>query len=218
MTQRRNQRQTMRQHSQTCWGRFVRDFLLVSFAFLFAVILGFGSSYFLLEDGRRVSARTYGVWYGWPEIGSPDISPYQRAELARSSLLSLGRAEGIAFYAETDEAGEPLSGQCTYRISGDVPKSSAWTLQAVPHETVLIGERQRRTTDDAPLFRSSQEMNYQPNGRFDLTVANRAMPNNWLKSPDGQFQLVLRIYDTNAFVVIGHETVNLPKVIKEACA
>lgn len=195
----------------------MRNFLLIAFSFILAVIVGFGSTFYLLEDGKRISARTYGVWFGWPEIGSPDISPYQRADLARSGVLSLGRAEGIVFYAQTDENGDSLNSKCTYSIAGQMPRSSAWTIQSAPRHSGYIASSKAQALPTGPFFRSSHEINYQDKGTFDLTVAHRAMPNNWLPTPEGEFQLILRIYDTNAFVIVGHETVSLPTVVKKSC-
>ena len=67
----------------------MRTLLLVSLAFVIAMIVGFGGTISVLNDGRQVTAKQYGQWYGWPEAGNADIDPYLRAELARSGKLQL---------------------------------------------------------------------------------------------------------------------------------
>ena len=59
----------------------------------------------------RSSARSRsGAWTAWPHAGSPDADPYSIAMLARTGEVPLGAGEGIAFTAEIDSDGAPLSG------------------------------------------------------------------------------------------------------------
>ena len=56
-----------------------------------------------------------GVWSAYPAAGTPDADPYSKARAARKAYLALGTAEGLPFYARSDnsgrQAGRPSS--CT---------------------------------------------------------------------------------------------------------
>lgn len=82
---------------------------------------GFGSAYYMVENGRQLTASKYGAWYGWPSSGGTATHPYRRAALARSGALQLGRAEGVVFTAAKDDSGEELTNNCNYRIFGGTP-------------------------------------------------------------------------------------------------
>ena len=183
-----------------------------------ALVTGFGLSAYTLEDGRRVTAREYGAWYGWPQIGAASLDPYARASLARSGGLQLGRAEGISFHATSDENGRQLDGRCTYTISGTLPKSSAWSIQV--NRTAKSGFLGFGTPNHQPVpisYLTNGEMTFQEDGQFVLSLAARAQTGNWLELPQGAFHLTLKIYDTNAFVTVGSDKVQLPRLIKGEC-
>ena len=61
-----------------------------------------------LTRGVAFGALTIGAWTAWPKTGSVDIDPYARAIIARSGELPIGTGDGVAFYARTDDAGQPL--------------------------------------------------------------------------------------------------------------
>jgi hypothetical protein len=84
----------------------------------------------VLDNTQGTGALTIGAWTAFPNIGSPDADPYSRARTSREGILALGSAEGIAFTATTDSAGDTLRSECSYRIEGDVPASRFWTLVA----------------------------------------------------------------------------------------
>lgn len=197
----------------------MRTLLLVSLAFVIAMIVGFGGTISALNDGRQVTAKQYGQWYGWPEAGNADIDPYLRAELARSGKLQLGRAEGVVFNAENDEDGEPLSGDCTYTISGQMPRSSVWTIRAKPTTNPgFLPFASEPSTQGAFNYLVSSELQFDGDDIAEIVVSAMPSAGNWLKAPNKRYSLALSIYDTNAFVVVGNETVTLPTIKKGKCS
>lgn len=172
-----------------------------------ALGVGFGLSYFSLEDGRELTATQYGVWSGWPDLGTAQIDPYARAHLARQGMLPLGKGEGVQFFAQKDGAGEPLNGQCQYVLSGNMPNHALWTLQVRdPANQQVFGHV------------DSGSMQYGPMGELRLAIAPKVQPGNWINT-DGlrNIELLLTLYDTNAFSSLGSEEIDLPQLNLEAC-
>jgi len=189
----------------------LRNAFHIVFTLLVALSVGFGSAYYMVENGREMTATTYGSWFGWPETGGSDIDPYRKATLARSGALQLGRAEGVVFTATHDDAGENLVGGCTYLISGTTPSASAWTLRAMP-----IGPN---VSDKNTVYLTSFQINRHNDGTFDITTSPDAQPGNWLSTANmNRMEFILSFYDTNAFLVVGQETTVLPALQKVSCS
>lgn len=177
-----------------------------------AICVGFGASYYALTDGRLFAAVRVGPWAAWPDVGQPAPNPYTRAYLARSGILQLGYAEGIQFTAFTDNAGDPLDANCTYRVTGFVPGASFWTLVATdlggvniaasPDLLALHSERVARTGD----------------GALSASISARLAPGNWLEIEDsGAFKLLLTLYDAVVFSG-GNTTIEeMPSIAKVEC-
>jgi hypothetical protein len=189
----------------------LRNALYIVFTLLVALILGFGTSYYMVENGREMSAQRFGVWYGWADAGGADTDPYSKAVSARSGALQLGRAEGVVFTATQDQSGAFLSGSCSYLISGSTPSASVWTLRAAP-----MAENAENTDVE---YLTSLQINRNAGGTFTITVSPNAAHGNWLPTPDsGKLKFILSFYDTNAFLVSGHELAVLPTVQKVNCS
>mgnify|MGYP001809776472 CR=1 FL=1 len=160
-------------------------------AIIIAAAVGFGSALMVLDRERIFGAVTRGAWTAWPALGSPSADPYSRAELARSGTVPLGSGEGIAFLADSDDSGAPLSGRCDYRVAGQTPPARLWTLTAEDGEGNLYETPARRSGFN------SREILRREDGSFTITVAADVAPGNWLPvAGDGPIRLTLRLYDT----------------------
>lgn len=172
-----------------------------------ALGVGFGLSYFSLEGGREMSATQFGVWSGWPELGTAQIDPYARAYLTRQGMLPLGKGEGTQFFAHKDRAGEPLWGQCRYVLAGKMPLHALWTLQLRdPSSKRVFGHVHSGT------------MQYGDSGDIRLAIAPTAQSGNWINT-DGlhHFELLLTLYDTTVFSSLGADEIKMPQIDLEAC-
>ena len=132
-----------------------------------------------------------GPWTTWPGVGTASIDPYARAIQARSGEVALVAAVGVMFVADRDSSGAPLSGRCTYRISGPLPYARLWTLglDTVSGGTVDNAARRHAFTSAGILRRQD--------GSFTIEVSPVVHPGNWLPAPaGGPFILVLRLYET----------------------
>src|SRR3954467_1375348 len=167
--------------------------LLIGLLFSFAVaaIFGLGLTQFALTRGTAFGAITIGAWTAWPKTGTADIDPYARAAIARSGELPIGSGDGVAFFASTDDVGRPLDGRCTVTLAGTTPAARFWTITLYDLDGRLIPNAADR------YGFTSQEISRRADGTFEIMLAPRARPGNWL--PTGgidRYVVVLRLYDT----------------------
>jgi hypothetical protein len=183
------------------------------FALAIAAAIGLGATWIALTRGTAYGGVTIGAWTAWPKNGTPGIDPYARAMVARTGELPVGSGDGVAFYARTDDAGQPLDGRCDVLLSGITPQARFWTLTLYDPEGRLVANSVQRQGF------TSQEIIRRADGSFDVTVGPRARPGNWL--PTGgveKYVLALRLYDTP----IGMATrtgrdAPMPSIVKRAC-
>jgi hypothetical protein len=177
-----------------------------------ALAIGFGLSWYALTDGRFFGAAQIGPWTAWPRAGSPSPDPYTRAYLARSGALQLGQGEGVQFVATTDSDGQPLSRACRYRIEGNTPTATFWTLVPVAANGAGIAR-----PDGSPGFESAR-LARANDGSVVLYVGKTLAPLNWLEiTGDGPFQLLLTLYDSTVFTSAGTGDGTLPAINREGC-
>ncbi len=167
--------------------------LLIGFLFAFAVaaIFGLGLTQFALTRGTAFGATTIGAWTAWPKTGTAEIDPYARAAIARSGELPIGSGDGVAFFATSDDTGRVLDGRCVVTLSGTTPAARFWTVTLYDHDGRLIPNAADR------YGFTSQEIARRADGSFEIALAPRARPGNWL--PTGgidRYVVVLRLYDT----------------------
>lgn len=169
----------------------MRLLLGLLFAFVVAAIVGLGATFFTLTRGVAFGAFTIGAWTSWPKTGTADIDPYARASIARSGQLPTGLGDGVVFLARSDDSRRPLDGRCNVTVSGTTPQARFWTITLYDTEGRLVGNALNR-----PGF-TSHEIVRKSDGSFDLTIAPRARPGNWL--PSGgieRYVLLMRLYDS----------------------
>lgn len=177
-----------------------------------ALFVGFGLSYLALGDKGLVGTFRVGPWVAWTEVGSPRPDPYTRAYASRSGALQLARAEGIRFSASRDSDGQKLERACTYRVDGTTPVSAFWTLVATDNEGRIISR------PGAALAMNSQRLAREDDGRAIIRVSSKLAAGNWLEiTGEGNFELVLRLYDTSVFSGFGDFLDGLPAILREAC-
>jgi hypothetical protein len=189
--------------------------LLLGSLLCFAVAagVGLGSTWLALTNGTAFGAIQIGAWQAWPKTGTMDIDPYARAAIARIGALPLGLGDGVSFIATTDDAGRPLDGRCDVRVSGTTPQARFWTLTLYDPEGQLVPNSLNRQGF------TSQELIRKSDGSFDITVAPRARPGNWLPTGGAEhYTLALRLYDTPVGIATrtGREA-PMPTIVLGAC-
>jgi hypothetical protein len=169
----------------------VRLLIGVLFSLLVAAVIGLGSTWSALTRNVAFGAMRIGSWTAYPKSGGAEIDPYSRAAIARSGELPIGIGDGVVFIARTDDAGRRLDGRCDVLLSGTTPQARFFTLTLYGPDGRLIANSLNRHGF------TSQELVRKADGRFDIIVAARARPGNWL--PTGgveRYVLVMRFYDS----------------------
>ena len=134
---------------------------------------------------------TIGSWTAWPKTGTADADPYAQASIARIGRLPTALGDGVAFTASADDNGRPLDGRCDVVLAGVTPAARFWTLTLYKGDGELVANSINR------YGFTSQEIARHADGSFEIVVAPRANPGNWL--PTGgieRYVLLLRLYDT----------------------
>jgi hypothetical protein len=191
----------------------VRLLLGTLFALVVAAVVGLGATYFALTRGAAFGPLTIGSWTAWPKTGTVDADPYAQASIARSGRLPTALGDGVAFTALRDDKGRVLDGRCAVVLSGVTPAARFWTLTLYNFDGELVANSLNR------YGFTSQEIVRHADGSFEIVVAPRANPGNWL--PTGgveRYQLLLRLYDTAVGVSTkaGRE-VPMPAVTVRSC-
>jgi len=169
----------------------VRLLLGSLFALIVAAAVGLGSTYIALTRGAAFGPLTIGSWTAWPKTGTADADPYAQASIARIGRLPTALGDGVSFTASSDDKGRPLDGRCDVVLAGVTPAARFWTVTLYNADGELVANSISRYDF------TSQEIVRHADGSFEIVVAPRAKPGNWL--PTGgveRYVLLLRLYDT----------------------
>lgn len=169
---------------------------LLVYALLLALAVGFGSAYWMTSGPFPLSEVRIGPWQYWPNIGSSNTDPYAKAMIARDAFLPLATGEGLELTTVRDSVGNPLRSSCSYRIGPTMPAARYWTLTLYDPKSRLPVQV---TTQRSGI--TSREIVRNENGEFSINLSQQVKPGNWLQLPqDGDFRLVLRLYDIPASI------------------
>lgn len=180
---------------------------------LLGLLLGGGLSWYSIQTTRGFGALKVGVWTAWPLAGDINSDPYTRAKVAAEGEVPLGAAEGIAFHANNDSAGNPLRRECTYRIAGQTPLARLWTAAA--HDP--SGQVLRKANGEPSAFVSWRVVRLDAS-KLEMTVGPLPTSSNWLEvTGNGIYKLVLRFYDTSITGSGGLLDAEMPALEQIAC-
>jgi hypothetical protein len=194
--------------------RPVSTVLLVIYATVLALGLGFGSAWWMLSGDYPFGVVAIGAWKAAPAVGSPKADPYSRAILTRRGDVSLAIGEGLTLSARVDSTGRALDSACSYRIGTTTPQSRFWTLTLYDKAGAVA------TTELGRSGFTSSEVLRDQEGHFTIELSRDARPGNWLQLPaEGTFMLVLRLYDTPASAASASlDPASIPKIERLGCA
>ena len=191
----------------------LKNAILTLLSLAIAIGLGGYSVWYALNAQDGVGAIRIGQWTAFPEVGTLAADPYSKARVAREGVLALGQAEGLAFVAERDDAGEPLKRECAYSIEGSYPTARFWTLYAADQSLGVIDTGKPRQS-----ALQSYDMLRRPDNSVVISVGSRPAPGNWLLTGgSGKMYFVLTFYDTPIASSTGLSDVTLPRILKAGC-
>ena len=156
-----------------------------------------------------------GPWHTSTTVGSAAANPYVRAEIARTGLLALNRAETIYFEARTDDEGRPLRAACAYDITGGAIASRWWSITAYGDDFFLIPNAEKRFSATAATLHKTAD------GAFTIALGPARRGVDWLPTGDmgGGFNLLVRLYNPEPGIALEPGRAKLPGIKRVgACA
>lgn len=193
----------------------VRTTLLIFLTLAIAICGGAASVAFVLDRDTKLGSLRVGSWTAYPDPGSGSADPYARAQAAVEGVLALGRAEGLAFFADTDDDGAALRAECTYSISGETPLTRFWTLRSEP-DNHAAANRISQAPSHGTL--QSRAILRDANNNLEISVGATPAPGNWLRTEgEGRMRLVLTIYDAPLRGGPMAETLTMPAIKQVSC-
>jgi hypothetical protein len=187
-------------------------------AVLVALVIGGAIGYFavgpMLNLITNLSVVKNGPWATSLAIGSTSANPYIRAWVAKHALLALTKSETIYLTAYVDDNGEPLLGNCDYRIESKAPDTRWWSITAYGSDDFLIPNEQMRYSW------SCTEMKLEPDGSFRIYLSRTPKEGCWLPAGDAKkLSVTLRLYNPGPVYYDSKTlgTVELPHIVKEGC-
>lgn len=188
-------------------GFLVRLFL----ALVAALAIGASSAWFALDTVPQSDFIANGAWRIAPSLSDTKLSLYERAALAKASLLLPDYREALYLTATQDETGAPLRGNCTYRIEGTSLPARWWSISAYGPKHFLIPNPQNRYALNGREIAA-------PDGSFVLHVSSGDQAKHWLPLDDASgFSLTLRLYQPDPWIIAAPGDFNAPRLIKESC-
>lgn len=174
--------------------------------------LGYCTADYSMQEGLATVSVRNGPWIVWPLAGSEDADPYTRAHFAANGHLPLTAFEALTFRATTDDHGLLLDQSCEYVVEGRAFKTRWWSLTAYETDRTFIQNPAQRYSFN------SQNIVYNGQGEFEVTLASEVRPGNWLPlSKSGIFQLTLRLYNPDTELRSNLQELFLPKIKKVGC-
>lgn len=179
---------------------------------VFGLLLGFGSALQVLKSGQLRGGIEVGPWGSNGAIGSTGADMYTRARVALYGLFALDRKETMYFTADRDSGGEPLSGNCTYRIEGRDLAARWWSVTAYGPDSFLIA-------NEANVFSFAKTtVKREADGSYIVRVSAEKQQGNWLPVKAGEaFDLTARFYNPDPSVAADPNSAVLPSIVKEGC-
>lgn len=179
---------------------------------LVALVLGLGALAVTMRSGLDDGLVRVGSWNANLAVGSVDADALTRARVALFGLLALDKKETIYFTARTDDAGERLSGACTYVLKGNDLAARWWSVTAYGDDAYLI-------PNDANIYSFSKPLvKREADGSYIVRVSAVHQEGNWVPVAAGKtFEMTARFYNPDLTAIEHPEAVQLPSITKESC-
>jgi hypothetical protein len=158
---------------------------IVSFIFA-GILVGMLSAWYMIEHGTALTTSYAGAWKSWINAGGIDADPYTLASMARSGRLPITTSSALYFTAEVDDDGDRLVASCDYVVSGKSLDADWWSFAVYqPDGRPIRNSLHRASLNSTGMLRLA-------NGGYQITLAARARPGNWIEM-GGEEPLVLMI-------------------------
>lgn len=163
---------------------------------LTAIVAGTATAIYATQTMKPTGMMRIGPWEAVRAVGDASADPYAHAFIAASGQLPPGSAEGMRFVALQTPDGQALRPDCTITVSGQVEVARLWTLAlSQPNgQPLRLAGNSTSTTSGVALH--SQDIVYDRDGGFELTIGPRPQTTNTLLVRiNDPVALVLHVYD-----------------------
>lgn len=178
------------------------------------LIMGLGSSWYMVERGSRLTTVTVGPWVSWVSAGRPDADPYTRAHEARLGILSLSTEIAQTFTARADGEGRTLHSSCDYIVEGREISGFWWSLTVFDADGRLIPNLLNRSAF------TSDTMAINADGTYVSRLSRDAQPGNWLPiGGAGRLSLTFTAIDLGTRAVAQEDEIarSVPTITRVRC-
>ena len=175
-------------------------------ALALAVGVGYAS---LRQTGENIMN---GPWRTNLTTGSAEAGLHHRARVAWRGLWALQSSEVYYYSAMTDSDGQPLRNTCRYRVTGKEVDTRWWSVTAYNNDHFIPNPGNVYSFSQTTVQRETD-------GNWNIHVSRDPQAKNWLPSGDqsGQLVLSLRCYNPGAQMIANPATIELPRIVREAC-
>lgn len=184
---------------------------------LVSLVIAFGGGVWsasrTLKATSGFGAINLGPWVAYPELQTAKADPFARAHRAGDGKILLGRAEGLVFTAITDQDGAPLSGRCSYEISGLTPPARFWTLRIADSDGAPLA-----SPESFPGSLTSWNTLRDADGTFRIAISADANAGNWIRlDAEDEVAFVLTLIDTPTAGSAGLVELDMPVIRQTGC-
>ena len=158
------------------------------------------------------------IWRVLPSPGDANRDIYTRAFVSQYGTFALAKPEAAYFSASIDIEENLLSGNCSYKLTGEDIEAKWWAITLYDKDGFL-------TQNNEKLYSfNSENIDFNFEGGFEIYFANdntfiaKLNNKNWLRSPEKEnFSISMRIYLPGEEFFSNLKRINLPIVEKIRC-
>jgi hypothetical protein len=179
---------------------------------LLGIALGAGFAIYQIRSTGLGNDIEIGPWTTGKDIGTINTDMKNRAIVALRGLLALPKEEARYFTAATDSAGAPLSGRCSYTVTGGAFDARWWSVTLYDRGGWLIPNRWNRHSIGSAAIPADQA------NAWSFSIAPTEQPGLWIPTAtDGLFELTVRTYRPRGVLASDPGRVTMPTITKGEC-
>ena len=194
-------------------GGSTRRWLRVVAAIVVGLVVGVGSSLWVLGNGELLGDFEKDHWFGNDQAGSVAADPYTRGIVASIGLLALNKSETIYFHRYEDEHGAQLREGCVYELRGTALPARWWSITVYAADHFLPVNEDRAFSIDASQLVAGAD------GAWKAKIApDSDGADNWISNEAaGEFSLALRMYNPEAIALDDPAAIAFPTIATISC-
>lgn len=179
---------------------------------LLGLALGIGLAVWQIRNSDLGNDVRVGPWSTGRSVGTANADIKTRAIVALRGLLALPAQEARYFTTTTDSAGAPLSGKCSYALTGGAIEARWWSVTLYDRGGWLIPNRWSRHSIGSARIPAGEA------SRWTVLISPAEQPGLWIPTgTDSPFELTLRAYRPRGMMARDPARIRLPTITREEC-